>query len=123
VDELTYENFAARGPIVRLVFVFVLIGAIGWLLYWGHDKARSSFEVSFDTASAPPVDLDTLRDKFQPDTQVTITIRDRAKKFLVSGKFEGACVEDLFESICRHYNGKLTCDSSKLNRSLTVDMK
>jgi len=123
VDEALYDKFGLRGPIVRWAGVIVVIGAIGYGLYWSYDKARTSFEVRFDTATAPPVDLDTLRDKFQPDTQVTITIRDRAKKFLVSGRFEGACAEDLFESICRHYNDKLKCESSTLNQSLAVDMR
>jgi hypothetical protein len=123
VDQANYDKFGVRGPIVRWIGVIVVIGAIGCGLIWGYEKVRSSFEVRFDTATAPPFDLDTLRGKFQPDTQVTITIHDRAKKFLVSGRFEGACVEDLFESICRHYNGKLACDSSILKRSLAVDVK
>jgi hypothetical protein len=123
VDQVLYDKFGVRGPIVRWVGVIVVIGAIGYGLYLSYDKTRSSFEVRFDTATGPPVDLDTLRDKFQSDTQVTITIRNPAKKFLVSGRFEGACAEDLFESICRHYTGKLTCDSSILNQSLAVDMR
>ena len=123
VDEIAYDKTTVRGGLARLAFVVVVIGAIGYGLYWGYDKARTSFEVSFDTASASPVELETLRNKFQPDTQASVTIRDRAKKFLVSGKFGGACVEDLFESICRHYNDQLICDSSKINRSLAVDMK
>jgi hypothetical protein len=123
VDQMGYKDFLVRGPVVRWVFIVGVIVGAGYLLYWGYDKFRTSFAVSFDTASAPPVELETLRNKFQEDTQATITIRDRAKRFLVSGKFEGACVVDLFETICRHYDGQIVCNSSKFSRSLAIDMK
>jgi hypothetical protein len=121
-DEIVYDKTTVRGAIARLAFIIVVIGAIGYGLYWGYDKARTSFEVSFNTTSAP-ADLEKLRNKFQPDTQATITIGDRAKNFSVSGKFKGVCVEDLFESICRHYNDQIVCRSSKFGRSVAIDMR
>jgi hypothetical protein len=122
-EEIGYDKFTLRGPFVRPLAVLVAIGLIGWGLYWGYDKARTTYEVAFNTASAPPAELETLRDKFQQETQATLTIRDRAKKFLVSGKFEGACAIDMFESICRHYNDQIVCNSSKWNRTLEIDKR
>jgi hypothetical protein len=123
VDQIGYDKLTASGPIVRIVLFLLVVGGAVYLVYGQYDKFRNSYAVSFDTASASPVELEALRQKFQPDTQATITIREPAKKFLVSGRFDGACVQDLFESICRRYDGKISCTSSMLNRTLIVDLK
>lgn len=123
VDQIDYQGFTVRGKPARIIVVGAVIIGVAALLYWGYGQFRNSFAVSFDTASGPPAELEMLRNKFQSDTQATITVRDRAKKFLVSGKFEGACVEDLFKSICRHYNGQLACDASMVSRRLAIDIK
>jgi hypothetical protein len=118
-----WKDFILRGhPVVLLLVLLVLVGA-GYMVYLGYDKFRNSYSVSFENASAPPITLDALRDKYQEETQATIIVTPRAKSFLVSENFDGACVPDLFEAICRHYNDKLSCRSSWTDPTLTVDLK
>jgi hypothetical protein len=70
-----------------------------------------------------PVTLEELRESYQGGTQATITITDAAKKFSIAGSYEGMCVTDFFESICRQYSSKISCESSLIGRTLIVDLK
>jgi hypothetical protein len=101
----------------------LVIGAIVYGVYSAYGKVRDSYSVLFDTASTPGIELEALRDKFQGETQATIIVSDPAKKFVVGGRYEGACVQDLLESICRQYSGKLVCSTSLLKRTVTVGLK
>jgi hypothetical protein len=120
-SEIGYDKATAKGPIVTYFAYLLALVAVGWVVYLGYDKFRTAYSVSFDTASTPGMDLESLRDKFQEDSRATIIVRDPAKKFLVTGRFEGACVQDLFEAICRRYVGQLSCKTSLLDRTLIVD--
>jgi hypothetical protein len=122
-DEANFDGFTIRGSLARFGFFIVLLGAIGYAVYYGYDRFHETYSVAFDTASGPSVSLETLRSKFQGDTQATIIIGDRAKKFSVTGHYEGACTLELFETICRQYASRLSCNASLKNQTLTVDAK
>jgi len=119
----SYHGVTIAGPIVPFIASLAIIVAVGYGLYLGYDKFRTTYSVSFDTASGQSKDLGELRDFYQPDTQVTILVKDRARHFPVTGRFEGACVQDLFETICRQYSSKLSCDTSMLRRTVTIDLR
>jgi hypothetical protein len=118
-----WHNFTLTGYIVNFVVFLAVIGVVGYGLILGFSKYGTTYSVSFDTASGPSKDLGELRDWYQPDTQVTILIKDHARRFPVTGRYEGACVQDLFESICRQYNSKLSCNTSILSRTITIDLR
>ena len=108
----------------QAVFVAVIllaISAIGYVTYKGYESFKDSYSVAVDSPEIG-VELQALRDKFQGETQATIIIRDAAKKFSVTGSYEGACVSNLFDSICRKYTSKLSCRTSWFDRTLVVDL-
>jgi hypothetical protein len=92
-------------------------------VYKGYEGFKESYSASFDTASTSGIELEPLRNKFQGDTQATIIVREPARTFVVNGHYEGACVQDMFEAICRQYAGQLSCETSLLRRTLIVDLK
>lgn len=42
-----------------------------------------------------------------PNTHVAVQIAPAVKDFKVRGEFEGVCVADLFDAICRRYEVKM----------------
>jgi hypothetical protein len=118
-----FEKIALKGPIANFAGWIVVLGAIGYAVYFGYDKFHTTYSVAFDTASAPSVDLEMLRSKFQRDTKATIILSHRAKAFSVSGHYEGACTPELFESICRQYPDRLSCNGSWVNQTMSVDAR
>jgi len=122
-DEGEAKGITLKGPVVRFLVFVGLVVAIGYAIYFAYDKFHASYAVLFNSTSAPDVNLESLRSKFQGETHATIIISDRAKAFSVAGRYEGACPPDFFESICRQYSDRLSCNASLLDRTLTVDAK
>jgi len=121
-SEVVIEKFGVRvtGAAVNIVVVVGAVGAIGYAVYKGYDSFKDSYSVAVDSPTSG-FELQSLRDRFQGETQATITINDHAKSFSVTGSYEGACVGDMFDSICRKYAPKLSCSTSWLHRTLVVD--
>ena len=122
-DQASYLGLSLKGSAARFLAFIVVVGGIIYVVYLGYDKFHTTYSVSFDTASAPSVNLETLRSKFQGDTQATVILSDRAKNFSVSGHYKGACTPALFESICRQHSDRLSCKGSWVHRTMTVDVK
>jgi hypothetical protein len=122
-SRLSFKSFQVSGPAALCFIVPAAILALGYAVYWTYGKIENSYAVTYDTATGSSIKLEALRDKFQGDTQATITVRDSAKNFLVSGRFEGSCVADLFQSICRHYEDRISCESSLIHGSVVVDAR
>lgn len=99
------------GSIIALIILIV----VGYKIY------GNSYYVAFSSPSVG-VPLETLREKFQGDTQATIVIADSAKKFLITGDYEGKCVRDLLQSICRQYSSRLSCKTDWRGRMVKVEL-
>src|SRR5215831_771861 len=85
----------ATGP--RVITLIAFLGAIvgiGWVVHLGYEKFRHSYAVALDSPTVE-ITLENVKDKFQGETQATIIVRDAAKKFVVTGSYEAACVFDL----------------------------
>jgi len=119
--EVEAKGLTLRGPLVRVVLIVGAVVVIVYFISKGYDGFKDSYSVAWDSPS-DGVELQTLRDKFQGDTQATIVINEPAKKFSVIGSYEGACVQDMFTSICRKYAPKLSCSTLWLKRTLVVDL-
>jgi hypothetical protein len=114
------ESFAAR--LISAAVVLAIVGGVIWLVYSKFEDFETKYSVAMD-AQAVPVTLEEIRQKYRGDTQATIIIADRAKQFSVKGEYEGACVADFIESICREYPSQLSCLISLSERKVSVDMK
>ncbi len=121
-DAISFKDLSVQGPTARVFGYIAIIVLVFWVTYEGYKQVSSSFSVAFDTASGPYVALQTLRDKFQQDSEATVLIQGPAKTFSISGRFEGACAPDLFEKICRQYNEKISCKTSWIKRMVTVEL-
>jgi hypothetical protein len=118
-----YKDAEIEGGVVPfLVFVAVLVAICG-AVYYGHNKVSTAYSVSFDTASTPSTDLESLRSRYQGETHATIIVADDAKKFSVAGHYSGTCVVDLFEAICRQHPDRLVCESSVRDQKLVIGLK
>jgi hypothetical protein len=111
---------AATGDWPRMVVTILILVGLGWAILEGYKTIRDAYIVALTT---PGRALEQVRDDFQGETHVLITVSDAAKKFTVVGNYRGACVTDLFETICRKYADKLACKSSAWDRTFTVDLK
>ena len=121
---LGYEKWKliAKGAgVTGVVTTVVLIVLAGVAVYQGYEHLKNSYFVALNTPAG--VILEDVRNKFQGDTHITITIKEPAKKFLVVGSYRGACVPDLFDSICRQYSSQLFCDKSWMHGTLDVDLR
>jgi membrane protein implicated in regulation of membrane protease activity len=101
-----------------IVITVILILLAGWAVYKGYNDLHDNYFVALNT---PGKELDEIRNSFQNETHVTISVKDAAKKFQIVGSYQGVCVPDLFESICRQYASQIFCDVSWRHRTLAVD--
>jgi hypothetical protein len=109
---------ASGAGLTGILITVLLVVLGGYAVREGYKSLRDNYFVALNT---PGKELDELRNKYQNDTHVTISIKEAAKKFMITGSYEGVCVPDLFESICRQYASQIFCDVSWRNRTLTVD--
>lgn len=117
-----YEKIrlGATGGPVNIVITIGIVVAIGYGLYRGYNGLKDAYFVALNT---PGRELGQIREDFQGETHLVITIKDTAKKFVVTGNYRGACVADLLDAICRQYANKLSCEKSSWQRTLTIDLK
>jgi hypothetical protein len=121
------EAFEAQGVkvsgsvVVRVVVILAAVGLIWYFISKAYDGFKDSYSVAWDSPSLG-AELQMLRDKFQGETKATIIVNDPAKKFSVTGSYEGACVQDMFDAICRKYAPKLSCGTSWLHRTVVIDL-
>jgi hypothetical protein len=110
---------ATGGP-VNIVITILIVGGVGFGIYEAYKTLKDAYFVALNT---PGRELEQVRNDFQSETHVEVTVKDPAKKFIIAGSYRGACVPDLFESICRQYGARIMCDTSMWKRNLTVDLK
>jgi hypothetical protein len=110
---------ATGGP-VNIVITLLVAGAVSLVLYQAYKTLKDSYSVALNT---PGRELEQVRNDFQSETHLVITVKDPAKKFSIAGSYHGACVADLFEAICRQYAPNIVCDASISKRTLIVDLK
>jgi hypothetical protein len=123
-DKWKLETSGRGVTIAKAIVTFVAIaGVLGGSWYaitTGYEKYQHAYSVALDSPSVA-VELDKVRENFQGETAVTITIADPARKFGVTGTYHGACVQDLFKSICRQHASRISCDTSLWYRTLVID--
>jgi hypothetical protein len=107
--------------IVAVVGIAAVLGGSYYVVKSGYDNYQHAYAVSLDSPSVP-VELEKVRERFQGETNVTITVAEPAKKFAVTGTYHGACVKDLMDSICRQHASRISCETSLLRRTLLVDV-
>jgi hypothetical protein len=107
------------GP-TGVVITVIIIGFVGYVVYQGYKTLKDAYFVALNTGGR---ELEQVRNDFQRETHVEISIKDPAKKFVIAGSYRGACVPDLFESICRQYAPRIVCETSSWKRTLIVDLK
>jgi hypothetical protein len=105
---------------VSVVVTLLIVLGIGYVSYQGYKTVKDAYFVAINP---PGRELGKVREDFQGETRIEITIKDPAKKFVIAGNYQGACVADLFTSICRQYADRISCATSLLNRTLIVDLK
>jgi hypothetical protein len=108
-----------NGPL-GVVVTAAIIGLVTYVVYQGYTSLKDAYFVALNTAGR---ELEQVRDDFQRETRVEINVLDPAKKFVIAGSYRGACVPDLFESICRQYAPRIVCKASLWERTLVVDLK
>ncbi|WP_271592214.1 hypothetical protein [Bradyrhizobium sp. CCBAU 65884] len=108
-----------NGPLGVVVTAVILIG-VGYSVYEGYRTLKDAYFVALNT---PGRELEQIRNDLQSETRVELLIKDPAKKFSVAGNYRGACVPDLFESICRKYAPRIVCETSVWKRTLVVDVR
>jgi hypothetical protein len=120
---VSYEKIkviAKGNGAVGVVVTAAIIGLIIYGVILGYRSLKDSYLVALST---PGRELEQIRNDFQGETHVEISIKDSARKFVVSGSYRGACVPDLFEAICRQYASHIICRSSSWKQTLIVDQK
>lgn len=112
------------GPATALVVVVIaaaiLLAPVGatWYLYKNfQDYYSVAIDVGQSNYTLDALRADMLHD---PHTHVSILIADGVKGLRLNGKFEGMCVADLFDGVCRLHADKLRCATSSLDRSITI---
>jgi hypothetical protein len=108
-----------NGPWGVVVTGAIIIG-IGYGVYEGYTSLKDAYFVALNT---PGRELGQVREDFQRETHVEISVKDPAKKIVIAGSYRGACVPDLFDSICRQYAPRIFCETSLWKRTLIVDLK
>lgn len=100
-----------------LVMILTPIGTV-----YGFRKVYESFRETYSVVViSPAIELERLREKYKGKTHAIIVVKDAAKTFPIAGGFEGACVPDFFDSICRQYATQISCD--RIGDTLTIDLK
>jgi hypothetical protein len=119
---VAYEKMkvmATGGP-ANIGITILIVCAIGYGIYQSYNTLKDAYFVSLST---PGRELEQVRNDFQSETHLVITVKDPAKKFVIAGSYRGACVADLFDAICRQYAAHIFCDTPIWKRTLTVDLK
>lgn len=113
------------GPMTVGIFaallVLLLIGCIGFVIYWVSNEFRQEHSVALNSPSRK-VALEDVLEKYKHSTRVKIDIKDRAKNFLINGSYEGECISDLFQSICNQHASEISCTEDKWKQTLTIDL-
>mgnify|MGYP000899714548 CR=1 FL=1 len=114
---------AIAGPLSTLVLIIamlllLLIPIAG--VWWIYDRFSDHYSVNFDAQGMDTLESMRLALKNDPNTHLTVIIADNLKPFNVQGTFDGACVADLFDAVCRAYPSDLRCSRSYETRTLTV---
>ncbi len=107
------------GPL-GVVVTTAIVGLVIYGVYQGYKSLKDAYFVSLNTGGR---ELEQVRNDFQGETHVEISVKDPAKKFVIAGSYHGACAPDLFESICRQYAPRIVCETSLSKRTLIVDLK
>jgi hypothetical protein len=116
------SSVQGRG-IVPFLFWLIVVGLFAApfiYVWWQYSEFKHTHAIAFHSPSIA-VPIQQIRDRFQGETKITVQVSDRAKGFGVQGGYEGACVRDLFEAICRQYSAELSCPYEA--RKMTIDLK
>jgi hypothetical protein len=120
---LVYEKakVMAKGRgMAGAVIMLLIIGGGAYAIYEAYLTLKNAYFVSLNT---PGRELEQVRNDIQSETHVEIDVKDPAKKFIIAGRYRGACASDMFESICRQYAPRIVCETSLWQRTLIVDLK
>ncbi|WFU32387.1 hypothetical protein QA635_38920 [Bradyrhizobium brasilense] len=126
--EVGYGDARLRGhtliSALIVFFVFLLPSiAVGLIAYLKYEDFEKTFAVYMDLRTAPET-LEEVAAYYRASTAVRFKISEAAKKISIKGEYEGLCVADFFESICRQYDSQISCEPPSLgNRALTIDVK
>ena len=109
---------------IIVLFAFVApIGGMGWYAFSKYEDYEKTLAVHADLRTAPET-LEELAYYYRASTPVHFEITDVAKKVSIKGEYEGLCISDFFEKICRQYDSQISCEPpSPENRTLTIDVK
>lgn len=128
--EASYGDARIRGSqtlISALIVLFVVFAPMlfmAWFAYSKYEDYEKKFAVHMDLRTAPET-LEEIADYYRSSTPVRIDISDAAKKVSIKGEYEGLCISDFFESICRQYDSQISCEPPSLwqRRTFTIDVK
>jgi hypothetical protein len=107
------------GPL-GVVVTIAIVGLVMYGVYQGYRSLKDAYFVALNTGGR---ELEQVRNDFQGETHVEISVKDPAKKFVVAGSYKGACAPDLFQSMCRQYAPRIVCETSLWKRTLIIDLK
>ncbi|MGY3347168.1 MULTISPECIES: hypothetical protein [unclassified Bradyrhizobium] len=110
--------------IIVLFAFFAPIAGMVWLAFSKYEDYEKTLAVYTDLRTAPET-LEEIAGYYRASTPVRIKIiSDAAKKVSIKGEYEGLCISDFFEKICRQYDSQISCElPSPGNRTLTIDVK
>jgi hypothetical protein len=111
------------GPMTAQVLIVVmmlvlLVPVAG--VWWFYDTYADHYSVNFDAQGIDTLESMRLTLKNDPNTRLTVIVADKLKPFKVKGTFDGTCMADLFEAVCRAYPSDLRCSRSYTMRTLTI---
>jgi hypothetical protein len=127
--EVGYGDAHIRGSqtlisalVVLFAFLMPMIAILAYV-YFKSEDVEKTYAVYVDLRTAPET-LGELADFYRAKTPVHFVISDAAKKVSIKGEYEGMCVADFFESICRQYDSQISCEPPSLTHpTLTIDIK
>jgi hypothetical protein len=115
---VTKATGSTNTALVAILLIAVAFTIVFGALYLGYKAFRGNYSVAWDSSVGVP--LEHVREQFQNDTQAVIMVSDAAKQLRVKGSYVASCVPDLFQAICRQYAQQLSCETSRLQRRITV---
>jgi hypothetical protein len=121
IPALGYGEFKLSGAPALVAFM-AIAGVLVFFCYLFAGSVLAAYPASKVAFDSPEVSntLDELRVAFRGETRSTIRLDALASQYPVKGHFEGRCVADFFDNICRAHSKDIRCDIRSSTRSISV---